>query len=133
MDIRLFTHAIDLAFVNSWLENKCHANELGLPKYTIMDFLHFKAYIAEALIMANKTLMLLKKRGRPSSSPTPPPQFPIPATPKSSRPEVQPPAKKSSLPRCKGIITCHKLVNLACNYLGQFRIRGLFHTFLVIT
>jgi hypothetical protein len=47
--------------------------------------------------------------------------------------EVQPPAKESSLPRCKGIITCHKLVNLACNYLGQFRIRGLFHKFLVIT
>jgi hypothetical protein len=40
---------------------------------------------------------------------------------------VQPPAKESSLPGCKGIIISHKLVNLACNYFGQFGIQGLFH------
>jgi hypothetical protein len=36
------------------------------------------------------------------------------------------PQKNRAYP-CKGIITCHKLVNLACNYFGQFGIGGLFH------
>ncbi|KAH0822750.1 hypothetical protein GEV33_000038 [Tenebrio molitor] len=45
---------------------KNHALELKVPKKQILDLIHFRAYVAETLIMSNMTP---KKRGRPSGSP----------------------------------------------------------------
>lgn len=65
--LRMFTHALDLACTNGWLEYKAKAIALGLGKKDVMDLLHFRAYIAEALIGTNKDIQQ-KKRGRPSTS-----------------------------------------------------------------
>jgi hypothetical protein len=58
--------AIDVSSTNSWLEYKNHALKLKVPKKEILDLIHFRAYVAESLIMSNMTP---KKRGRPSGSP----------------------------------------------------------------
>lgn len=63
--LRMFTHAIDLACVNAWIEYRKSAETLGIPKKHIMDLLHFRASIAEALILVDKTVT--RKRGRPSN------------------------------------------------------------------
>jgi hypothetical protein len=62
----MFTDAIDISSTNSWLQYKNHALELKVPKKQILDLIHFRAYVAETLIMSNMTP---KKRGRPSGSP----------------------------------------------------------------
>lgn len=67
--LRLFTHALDIACTNAWLEYKEKAIQLGIPKRDVLDLLHFRAYIAEALILADKTTS--RKRGRPSRESTP--------------------------------------------------------------
>lgn len=63
----MFTHAIDISCTNAWLEYKNDATELGMSKKEILDLIHFRAYIAEALILSNK---FSKKRGRPTKSPS---------------------------------------------------------------
>lgn len=89
--LRMFTHAIDIACANAWLEYKEKANTLGIPEKDTFDLLGFRAYIAEGLIKANK--MPAKKKGRPTaqslsvssingSSPVPSPSM---GTPPSSR------------------------------------------------
>lgn len=45
-------------------------NKLSIPKKEILDLLHFKSYVGEALILSGK--VPLKKRGRPSQEPTTP-------------------------------------------------------------
>lgn len=67
--LRMFTHGIDLACTNGWLEYKAMALAFGIAKKDIMDLLHFRAYVAEALIGMNQD-SLAKRRGRPSTSRT---------------------------------------------------------------
>ncbi|KAG5889721.1 hypothetical protein JTB14_010195 [Gonioctena quinquepunctata] len=63
--LRMFTHGIDLACANGWLEYTKNAKLLGIQKKYILDLLAFRAYVAEALIKADKPVM--KRKGRPSS------------------------------------------------------------------
>lgn len=89
--LRMFTHAIDIALVNGWLEYKSKARLLGVPKKEILDLLHFRAYVAEGLILVKKAPP--KKRGRPSTTP---PQSPstsaesAPTSSKKTKPEISP-------------------------------------------
>lgn len=64
--LRMFTHAIDLSCTNACIEYKNTAEILKVPKKNIMDLLHFRAYVAESLILVNQNPV--KKRGRPLSS-----------------------------------------------------------------
>lgn len=88
--LRMFTHAIDIALVNGWLEYKSKASLLGVPKQNIMDLLHFRSYVAEGLILVKK--VTTKRRGRPSASASPSSSTPVELTPTSSRnrPEIRP-------------------------------------------
>lgn len=79
--LRMFTHAIDLACVNAWIEYRKSAAALGMPKKQILDLLHFRAYIAETMILVDKTNT--RKRGRPSLTEASP-------IPKRARIEVRP-------------------------------------------
>lgn len=82
--LRMFTHAIDIALVNGWLEYKKRANQIGVPKKNIMDLLRFRSYVAEGLILVQKEHS--RKRGRPSSVPEmSSPSTSREATPTSSR------------------------------------------------
>jgi hypothetical protein len=63
--LKMFTHAVDMACANSWLEYKAKAALLNIPKRDVLDLLGFRAYVAEGLIKAN--IMQGKKQGRPLS------------------------------------------------------------------
>lgn len=80
--MRMFTHAIDIACANAWLEYKEQASRLGISKKDVLDLLGFRAYVAEVLIKANKTPA--RKKGRPSSATSNPPS-PAPPSPSTSR------------------------------------------------
>ena len=66
--LRMVTHAIDLAVVNSWLEYRRSAEQQGTRKKDILDLLHFRLEVAECLVRKNKPVNMSKKRGRPSTS-----------------------------------------------------------------
>ncbi|XP_050295862.1 piggyBac transposable element-derived protein 3-like [Anthonomus grandis grandis] len=85
--LRMFAHAIDMACVNGWLEYKEKAANMGVAKNDVLDLLHFRAYVAEVLILAGKTST--RKRGRPAAD------SPGPSTPKplKVRPEIRPVAE----------------------------------------
>lgn len=71
--LRMFTHAIDLAVTNSWLEYTRDANKLDIPHSKRMDQIHFCLHVTEALILSGRTAEM--KRGRrPSVEITPPPK-----------------------------------------------------------
>jgi len=67
--LRLITHGIDIAAVNSWIEYKKEAKSLGLHEKKILDLIHFRQYLAEALILSGKPVT--KKRGRRDIGHTP--------------------------------------------------------------
>lgn len=69
--LRMMAHSFDMASTNSWLEYKKDAKALLLEKP--MDLLEFKENLAESLIFIGKGIPFSqkKKRGRPSSSPSP--------------------------------------------------------------
>lgn len=62
--VRMICHAIDMALVNSWLEYKQQAENLGVQKKKILDLLGFRESVAEHLILFKSA----PKRGRPSAS-----------------------------------------------------------------
>lgn len=62
--VRMTTHAIDLALVNSWLEYRQKAVLLGVKRKEILDLLAFRQEVAENLICSRRA----PKRGRPSES-----------------------------------------------------------------
>lgn len=62
--VRMISHAIDLALVNSWLEYRQQASELGMQQKYILDLLAFRQCVAETLILSKNP----PKRGRPSSA-----------------------------------------------------------------
>jgi len=64
--LRIMTHCIDMALANSWLEYKKDCEILQVKKTKILDLLHFRQHVGEALILSNKTSSSQKKRGRPS-------------------------------------------------------------------
>ncbi|XP_046392264.1 piggyBac transposable element-derived protein 3-like [Ischnura elegans] len=66
--LRMLFHAIDIAVVNSWLEYKQDNAAASTPRTEVLDLLHFRLYLANSLISANK-IAEKNKRGRPSSSP----------------------------------------------------------------
>lgn len=82
----MFTHGIDLACANGWLEYTRNAKLLGIPKKDILDLLAFRAYVAEALIKADKPVM--KRKGRPSSEQNS--RSSTPTTSKRPRTETRP-------------------------------------------
>jgi hypothetical protein len=116
--LRMFTHAVDMACTNSWLEYKAKAALLNIPKRDVLDLLGFRGYVAEGLIKAN--IMQGKKQGRPlshrSSNPASSPTTPTPSNSRT-RTEVRPIRKvrfdqighflkfdnKPFAPRCKNI------------------------------
>lgn len=65
--LRMITHAVDLAVVNSWLEYRRDKERQGVPAQYTLDLLHFKMNVAEALVRAGKP-QAARKRGRPSTS-----------------------------------------------------------------
>lgn len=83
----MFTHAIDLACTNSWLEYKSKCTTLEIPKKKIMDLISFGMYIAEFLIHAGNTSK--KRVGQPSGSSSPS-EPSTPPTNKKSIMEVRP-------------------------------------------
>jgi len=66
--LRLIAHGIDIAAVNSWIEYKKEAKSLGLHEKKILDLIHFRQYLAEALILSGKPVT--KKKGCPGNSPS---------------------------------------------------------------
>lgn len=80
--LRMFTHAIDMACANSWLQYKAKSALLKIPKRDVLDLLGFRAYVAEGLIKTNK--MQEKKQGRPLSDRSSNPAS-SPRTPSNSR------------------------------------------------
>lgn len=62
--LRMFTHALDIAITNSWLEYKRHANILGVVNNKILDLIHFRQYITDCLVTQNSAK---RKVGRPSN------------------------------------------------------------------
>lgn len=79
--LRMFTHAIDIACVNAWSEYRKQASILGIEKKKVIDLLHFRSYVAEVLMKANK--ISTRKRGRPTSVEIP---QRAPKTPAARRP-----------------------------------------------
>ncbi|KAG5897739.1 hypothetical protein JTB14_009624 [Gonioctena quinquepunctata] len=59
--IRMMTHTVDLAVVNSWLEYKKDAASAGMRSKQILDLWEFRQLIAENFISSKKT----PKSGRP--------------------------------------------------------------------
>nr|CAD7401613.1 unnamed protein product [Timema poppensis] len=67
--LKMIFHAVDLALTNSWLEYRHIAREHKVPTKEILDLLHFRQRVAEALIKAGKpTSSNQRKRGRPRTS-----------------------------------------------------------------
>ncbi|PNF34042.1 hypothetical protein B7P43_G03481 [Cryptotermes secundus] len=66
--LRAIFHAVDFAVVQSWLEYRTSAREIGLPTKKIMDLLHFRIRLADVLVLSGKDIPN-KKRGRPSATP----------------------------------------------------------------
>ncbi|XP_039300093.1 piggyBac transposable element-derived protein 3-like, partial [Nilaparvata lugens] len=64
--LRMFTHALDLAVTNSWLEYRKESARQQVPSKEMMDLIHFRQYVSEALIVGGR--QPTKKRGRPSST-----------------------------------------------------------------
>lgn len=72
--LRMITHAIDMAIVNSWLEYKQAASKHTLPKKEMYDLLHFRMEISNHLVNVGQMANIRRKRGRPSSLPQSPAQ-----------------------------------------------------------
>lgn len=66
--LRIIFHLLDMCVVNAWLLYRRHCKQLNLTFNGLKDF---KADIGHALRMCGK--IAVRKRGRPSNSPTPPP------------------------------------------------------------
>lgn len=86
--LRMFTHAIDVACVNAWLEYKEQAEHLGRQKKDILDLLHFRVHIAEALILSGNAIA--KRRGRPASETPSPRSSPTTSSRRREFDEVRP-------------------------------------------
>lgn len=78
--VRMMTHALDLALVNSWLEYRNQASLLGVQKKHILDLLAFRMEVAENLILSKRP----PKRGRPSADAN------TPEPPKKKKGEARP-------------------------------------------
>ena len=52
--LRMFMHAIELSLANSWLEYRQEARILKVPEKEIIDLMHIRLRVAEAMIRANK-------------------------------------------------------------------------------
>lgn len=65
--LRLITHFLDFALAASWVEYRRYAEKMGQPKNTILDLLHFRLQVSNALLYSGQQLYP-SKRGRPSNS-----------------------------------------------------------------
>lgn len=68
-------HAINLALSNSWLEYQEDCKTCNIPKKDVLDLLHFRQRVAEALIKMGQPL-IARNRGRPSPGPRSPVNIP---------------------------------------------------------
>ncbi|CAH2109250.1 unnamed protein product [Euphydryas editha] len=82
--LRMIFHALNLALVstNSWLEYQEDCKICNIPSTDVLDLLHFRQRVAEALIKMGQPISS-KKRGRPASGGSSPVNLPI--TPKQHR------------------------------------------------
>lgn len=69
LTLRLIFHAFDFACVNIWLEYKTIIKNKHVTKKYVLDMLHFKLKIADALIILNQSVH--RPCGRPSSANSP--------------------------------------------------------------
>lgn len=67
--LRMIFHAVDFAIVQSWLEYRRDAENLGIPKRKQLDLLAFRIRVADGLIVCQKQVSG-RKRGRPSGDGT---------------------------------------------------------------
>lgn len=65
--LRMIFHAVDFSLVNSWVEYRKDCQRLQVPEKNILDLLHFRIRVAQALIKSGKSV-LKSKRGRPTSA-----------------------------------------------------------------
>lgn len=65
--LRVFTHFLDFAIVSSWGEYRKNAEDRGLAKKEILDLMHFRLEVANALLYAGQK-QNTSKRGRPSNA-----------------------------------------------------------------
>lgn len=61
--LRMFAHAIDLAYVNAWIEYKKKASQLGVPKNKVLNLLHFRATVVEILTKIDKPAIRTFSKG----------------------------------------------------------------------
>ncbi|CAG5017496.1 unnamed protein product [Parnassius apollo] len=80
--LRMIFHAIDLALTNSWLEYQEDCKICNIPSTDVLDLLHFRQRVAEALIKIGHPIPS-RKRGRPASGGSSPVNSPV--TPKQHR------------------------------------------------
>lgn len=71
--LRMIFHGVDTALTNSWLEYQEDCRISKTPKNEILDLLHFRQRVADALIKMGQPINM-RKRGRPSASSSPAPQ-----------------------------------------------------------
>lgn len=64
--LRMISHGIDIAIVNSWYEYVRDTEKLKIPKSKRLDLLKFRSSIANDLVHVGRNVFTNKKRGRPS-------------------------------------------------------------------
>lgn len=74
--LRMIFHAVDLALTNSWLEYQNDCKTCNIPSTDILDLLHFRQRVAEALIKMGQSICS-RKRGRPASGSSSPAHMPV--------------------------------------------------------
>lgn len=73
---RFFTHFLDLAVCNAWIEYQRDAQVMGVPKKEALPLLQFKQDIAETLIRGNPTCNGKKSSDAPATDNSRPVQLP---------------------------------------------------------
>lgn len=85
--LRMITHGLDMAIVNSWFEYVRDAKASGVPKKNIMDMLNFRKSISNDLISVGQAVVNRRKRGRPSAEEQ---ELPVPVVQRKKKEEVRP-------------------------------------------
>lgn len=140
--LRMIFHAFDLACVNSWLEYKVEMEAQKTPRKEVLDLLHFKLKIGEALIAMSKSV---SKQGH-SRGQNSPQHSPILDTPKRRNAEIRPSKEirqylfdhcpeyddKKEATRCKNL-NCKNRTHVFCEkcrvHLCFMKGRNCFKTF----
>lgn len=71
--LRVFSHFLDFAVTASWIEYRKDLQNLKYKEKDIMDLLHYRLYVAQALLKVVQPTAN-SKRGRPSTTQSPTPE-----------------------------------------------------------